>query len=207
MDTATSCNVEPLIVVVGSSNMDLFTYAPTLPKRGETLFGTKFATGFGGKGANQAVMASKLGGQVSFIGKLGTDMFGQQMKENFESFGMDTKNIIITDETSSGVASIAVAEDGGNTIVVVGGANNILSPEEVKSAEEAFKGAKVFLTVLEVPVPAVLEGLKLAKKHGLVTILNPAPAKKDLPEEFFQYADIVCPNETELEILTNVSEK
>eukprot|EP01121_Diplochlamys_sp_Union-15-3_P008269 TRINITY_DN2185_c0_g1_i1.p1 TRINITY_DN2185_c0_g1~~TRINITY_DN2185_c0_g1_i1.p1 ORF type:complete len:309 (+),score=78.19 TRINITY_DN2185_c0_g1_i1:89-1015(+) len=195
----------PKVVVVGSSNMDLISYVPHLPKKGETLFGSKFVTGFGGKGANQAVMAALLGSHTVMIGKVGTDEFGKQMKQNFESKKVDTKYLFVTDECSSGVAPIFVSEDGSNSIVVVSGANDLLTESEIRQAEEAFKDCKVVLSVLEIPVSAVIEGLKLGKKHGAVTILNPAPAQKNLPDELFKHTDIIVPNESELELLTGIN--
>eukprot|EP01120_Amphizonella_sp_Union-15-10_P010423 TRINITY_DN4168_c0_g1_i3.p1 TRINITY_DN4168_c0_g1~~TRINITY_DN4168_c0_g1_i3.p1 ORF type:complete len:174 (-),score=28.12 TRINITY_DN4168_c0_g1_i3:466-987(-) len=166
-------NHTPKIVVVGSSNMDLISYVPSLPKEGETLFGTKFVTGFGGKGANQAIIASLLGAKVSMICKLGLDDFGKGMKKNFEDHNIDTRYVYTTEKCSSGVAPILVSETGSNCIVVVKGANDLLKPEEIEQSENAFIDAKVLLTVLEIPVQTVVKALQLAKKHGVITIVNP----------------------------------
>jgi ribokinase len=181
--------------------MDLISYVPTLPKRGETLRGYKFKTGCGGKGANQAVMAGLLGADITMVCKLGTDSFGADMKKNFEAHGVNTDYIYISNEASSGVAPITVSDDGANSIVIVSGTNDLLNKEEVHKASKPITECKVLLTQLEIRLETTWEALKVAKQAGVTTILNPAPAQ-DLPSDIFQVVDILCPNETELEILS-----
>jgi len=189
---------------VGSSNMDLIAYVPTLPKAGETLTGNSFQSGFGGKGANQAVMAALLGANVAFVGKVGDDLYGNQMTSNFEKHNIDISHLNVAQNITSGLAPIFVSESGENCIVVIPGANNLITPEEVRKSSALIHNAKVLLVQLEIPLESTIEALKVAKENpNVITILNPAPAPKTaLPDHIFQYVDILCPNETELSILT-----
>jgi len=195
---------QPNICVVGASNIDLISYVPRMPKLGETLHGTKFTIGFGGKGANQAVMAAKLGGQVAMITKLGKDIFGNDTLKNFETFGINTEGVTFTDGAFSGVAPIAVDPNGDNSIIIVSGANNHLSVADLQDAKHIIASAKVMVCQLEIPVEISLEALRIAKAAGVTTIFNPAPARSELPEEIYQLSDIFCPNETETELLMGV---
>ena len=171
------------VCVVGASNMDLISYVPRLPKIGETLHGSKFAMGFGGKGANQAVMAAKLGGVVAMITKLGNDSFGKDTMANFKAMGVDTTGITFTDEAFSGVAPIAVDPEGNNSIIVVSGANNLLTKDDLESARDVIKTSKILVCQLEIYPEVTLAALKIAKQEGLLTILNPAPARTELPPD------------------------
>jgi len=192
---------QPGICVVGASNTDLLTKVPRLPKLGETIIGTHFHTGFGGKGANQAVMAAKLGGKVAMVTKLGKDVFGKATYENYREQGIDTKSIFWSQE-SSGVAPIFVDDKGHNFIVIVPGANWKLSPGDVRKSGKVIGEADVVLCQLEVPLETTFEALKLAK--SATTIFNPAPARS-LPEEVFGLCDVVVPNEVEAEAITGVA--
>ncbi|MFW6139421.1 MAG: ribokinase [Spirochaetota bacterium] len=194
----------PRICVVGASNIDLISYVKRLPKMGETLHGTRFHMGFGGKGANQAVMAAKLDAQVSMITKLGKDMFGENTLKNFKSFGIDCSNVLFTDKAFSGVAPITVDPDGNNAIIIVTGANDLLSEEEINQARPVIASSRILICQLEVPVEISLAALKAAREENVKTILNPAPASADLPEEIYSASDILCPNESETEILTGM---
>jgi ribokinase len=194
--------VKAKICVVGASNMDLISYVPRLPKIGETLLGSKFSMGFGGKGANQAVMAAKLGGEVAMITKLGEDTFGKDTLENFKHFGMDTNGITFTTEAFSGVAPIAVDPAGNNSIIVVSGANDLLSQEDIESVRDVIKQSDILVCQLEIRLEVTLAALRIAKEENVTTIFNPAPAQADLPIEIYQLSDIFCPNESETEILT-----
>eukprot|EP01122_Echinamoeba_exundans_P017546 TRINITY_DN935_c0_g1_i1.p1 TRINITY_DN935_c0_g1~~TRINITY_DN935_c0_g1_i1.p1 ORF type:complete len:169 (-),score=20.83 TRINITY_DN935_c0_g1_i1:328-834(-) len=136
--------------------------------------------------------------------KVGMDSFGKDMIANFSARGISTSNIISCPDASSGVASIAVSEDGSNNIIIVSGTNDLLSVEEVTARQDCIKNAQVLLTQLEINVDTTLAALKLARQHGVLTILNTAPAQA-LPDEIFAYADIVSPNETELETLSGRS--
>lgn len=191
----------PHICVVGSSNTDLFFRTTRLPRPGETLLGKSFHTGFGGKGANQAVMAARLGARVTMIGRVGRDVFGDDTLRNYRAEGIDTTFVTTDDERPTGVASIVVGDQAENCILVVAGANLGLTPEHIQTAKPALETADVLLTQLEVPVAATLEALRLARAAGVPTVLNPAPAQK-LPDELLRQADYCIPNETELELLT-----
>jgi ribokinase len=195
---------KPKICVVGASNLDLISYVPRLPRLGETLHGTRFHMGYGGKGANQAVMAAKLGGDVAMVTKLGQDIFGENTLKNFQSWGVDTQHVLFTDQAFSGVAPIAVDPDGHNALIIVTGANDLLTSEEIEAARATIAAAQILVCQLEVPVETTLSALRIARQEGVTTIFNPAPARPNLPEEFYQLSDIFCPNESETELLTDL---
>lgn len=194
---------QPRICVVGSSNVDLVTYAPRLPQLGETVSGTEFQIGFGGKGANQAVMAAKLGADVLLITRIGDDIFGQDYRRYFESLGLDMRHVLVTENTSNGVAPIWVDEGtGNNSIIVVPGANGLLSPEDVAAAESDIAETSVLICQWEVPLETTLAALRTAQSAGVTTVYNPAPAREDLPAEAYALSDIFCVNESETALLT-----
>ncbi|MEM7125022.1 MAG: ribokinase [Chloroflexota bacterium] len=196
---------KPQICVVGSSNIDLVTYAPRLPQLGESVFGTKFQIGFGGKGANQAVMAAKLGAEVLMVTKVGNDTFGRDTLENYRALGFDTRFVLTTDESFTGVAPIWVdGESGDNAIIVAAGANELLSPEDITRAKEQIAQTKMVVCQLECQLETSLAALKVGRDAGILTILNPAPARQELPDEAYQLSDIFCPNESETELLTGM---
>ncbi len=199
-----SANHQPKITVVGSCNIDLVSYVPRLPVPGETLHGVRFQMGFGGKGANQAVMAAKLGADVTIIAKLGRDVFGENYLKNFEQVGICTRHVHFTDQASSGVAPIAVDADGRNAIIIVGGANDLLTPIEIEAARAEIAASKVLVCQLEIPLEPNLSALRLARAEGVTTIFNPAPARPDLPAEVYGLSDVFCPNETETQLLTGM---
>ena len=193
----------PHICVVGSANMDLIARVPRLPRLGETLQGRSFHLVYGGKGANQAVMAAKLGARVSMVARVGHDVFGEGMLRNFQSLGIDTTHVT-TDEThSSGVAPIFVDDNAQNVIVIVPGANGALSPADVQAARQTLLASSAVVCQLEVPIETTLEAFRVAKSGGVRTILNPAPAAA-LPAELLSLTDICAPNETESEYLTGL---
>jgi len=194
----------PRICVVGASNIDLVSYVPRMPKIGETLHGTQFAMGYGGKGANQAVMAAKLGGEVAMITKLGRDIFGADTFKNFESFGIDTTGVTFTEEAFSGVAPIAVNPEGDNSIIIVTGANDKLDLADLQAVRQIIAAAQVLVCQLEISVETNLAALRMGKELGVQSIFNPAPARSTLPEEIYALSDIFCPNETETELLTGM---
>jgi ribokinase len=191
--------------VVGAANLDLISYVPRLPRMGETLHGTRFHMGYGGKGANQAVMAAKLGGDVAMVTKLGQDIFGENTLRNFESWGIDARHVLFTDQAFSGVAPIAVDPDGHNAIIIVTGANDLLTEEEIEAARPVIAAAQMLVCQLEIPVEITLAALRIARQEGVITIFNPAPARSSLPEELYQLSDIFCPNESETELLTDLA--
>jgi len=175
-----------------------------MPALGETLHGTRFQMGFGGKGANQAVMAAKLGAGVTMIAKLGRDVFGEDTRKNFERLGIDTRHVHFTDQAFSGVAPIAVDPDGRNSIIIVTGANDLLTPAEIEAARPEIAAADVLVCQLEIPLEPNLAALRLARAAGVTTIFNPAPARPELPEEVYRLSDVFCPNETETQLLTGM---
>lgn len=195
------------ICVVGASNMDLISYVPRLPKLGETLHGSRFAMGFGGKGANQAVMAAKLGGDVAMITKLGNDIFGRDTLDNFKTMGIDARGVTFTDAAFSGVAPIAVDRDGSNSIIIVSGANDLLSVEDLTAAAELIKTSRILVCQLEIRPEVTLAALRMARQAGVMTICNPAPARPEIPAEMYTVSDIFCPNESETEMLTGLPVK
>jgi ribokinase len=189
------------VCVVGAANIDLISYVPRLPRLGETLHGERFQMGYGGKGANQAVMAAKLGARVVMVTKLGRDVFGEDTLGNFREWGVDTEHVLFTDEASSGVAPIAVAPDGSNSIIIVTGANDLLTEEEIERARPAIASASVLVCQLEIPVEISLAALRVAREEGVTTIFNPAPARSELPDDLYRLSDVLCPNEPETELL------
>ena len=194
----------PRICVVGACNTDLVSFAPRLPRWGETLRGTKFHMGFGGKGANQAVMAAKLGADVSMVAKVGNDIFGENTSRNMQSFGIDATHIHVTDEAFSGVAPITVDPDGQNAIVVVTGANDLLSIADVEQARPAIAAADILICQLEIPLEVTLAALRIGQQENVTTIFNPAPGRDDIPDDAFPLCSIVCPNESETELITGM---
>ncbi len=190
---------------------DLVARVPRLPQPGETLVGSSFSQGFGGKGANQAVMAARLGARVVAVVKVGEDAFGRAVLENFGAQGIDTTFVTPVEAETTGTALITVEEASGqNVIVIVPGANSTLSEGDVVGAAEAIQGAKVLVAQLETPVASTLAAFKLAREAGTLTLLNPAPAAK-LPDELLALTDILIPNEVEAgmlvgESLTNLME-
>jgi ribokinase len=192
------------VCVVGAANIDLISYVPRLPRVGETLHGSRFQMGYGGKGANQAVMAAKLGAAVTMVCKLGRDVFGEGTLENFRSFGVDTSHVTFTADAFSGVAPIAVDPDGRNSIIIVTGANDLLSVDDLERARSAIAAAGVLVCQLELPVETSLAALRIAREEGVPTIFNPAPAREELPEELYRLSDVICPNEPETELLTGL---
>ena len=197
----------PRICVVGAANLDLISYVPRLPRMGETLHGSRFHMGFGGKGANQAVMAAKLGAEVAMVTKLGRDIFGENTLKNFSSFGIDTRHVLFTEKAFSGVAPIAVDAEGHNSIIIVTGANDLLTEEEIEAARPVIASAQILVCQLEVPLAISLAAMRIAREEEVTTILNPAPARPGLPDELYRLSDIICPNESETELLTGLEVK
>jgi ribokinase len=194
---------KPLVTVMGSYVTDLAFRTDKLPAWGETYMGSSFRMGPGGKGSNQAVAAARAGARVSFISKLGRDLFGDLARKTYRDEGIDTTYLLETD-SPTGAASIVIhANSGENSIVVVPGACFELSSEEVAQARDLIAGSAVFMTQLELSVPTVAFGLELAHSLGVPTILNPAPGCA-LPASIFPHCDYLTPNESEAEILTGI---
>jgi len=195
--------MRPRIVVVGSSNTDMIIRLDHIPRPGETILGGEFLTAAGGKGANQAVGAARAGGDVTFVARVGRDVFGDQAIEGFRRDGIRVKAVFRDPKRPSGVALIFVARDGENSIAVASGANSALRPGDVLRARAAFLSADVVLTQLETPLKTVSEAVKLARRAGVLTILNPAPARS-LPDRLLEDISILTPNESEAEFLSGI---
>ena len=191
------------IVVVGSSNTDMIIKLDHIPRPGETILGGEFVTAAGGKGANQAVGAARAGGNVTFVARVGRDMFGDKALAGFVKEGINTDHVVRDKAAPSGVALIFVAKDGENSIAVAGGANAMLSSVDVSNAKAVFRGASVLVMQLETPLQTVQTAAELAAKAGLRVILNPAPARP-LPDKLLKKVSIITPNETEAELLTGI---
>jgi ribokinase len=191
----------PRIAVVGSCNVDLTTFTERFPKPGETLFGTGFDLGFGGKGANQAFAARRCGAEVAMIGCVGGDLFGEATKQNFDRAGIDTSHVRVAEGVPTGVAPIFVDATGQNRIIVVKGANDVLASADVDAAAPLLTQADCIVLQFEVPLETVVHTARIARAHGIRTIVNPAPAMKiDLRK--LAGVDYFVPNETEAEALT-----
>lgn len=194
----------PKVVVIGSINMDLVVRCQRLASPGETLPGTSLQEIPGGKGANQAVAAARLGGDVTMVGKVGNDAFATTLLNSLRQAGVHTDHVATAADCGSGIAIIQVENSGQNSIIVVPGANALVSVDDVHRAEAAIAAADVVLLQLEIPVETVAAAVQLARRHQVPVIVDPAPARTDLPAEILS-ADWLCPNETEAEVLSGFS--
>jgi ribokinase len=190
------------VLVIGSSNTDLIIKVARIPKPGETIMGGKFTRGAGGKGANQAVAAARAGGEVTFIARVGRDTNGAQALNGFAAEGIHVKYVVQDKKTPSGVALIFVAKDGENSIAVASGANDKLTPADVRGAKAAFRKARIVLLQLETPMKTVEASIELAA--GAPVILNPAPAQSLAPE-LLKRIHLLTPNQREAELLTGIA--
>jgi len=193
----------PRIVVVGSANVDLTTFTDAFPRPGETIFAPGFRLGFGGKGANQAVAARLSAAEVAMVARVGDDLFGPATLRNFAELGIDASNVQVTEGQASGVAPIFVDSSGQNRILVVKGANDCLAPADIDRAADAILRADFVILQLEIPLETVYYTLEVARRHGVRSILNPAPGQ---PLDWAQaaLAEYVVPNETEAEALSGL---
>lgn len=192
------------IVVIGSSNTDMVVRTSHFPEKGETVLGGEFMMNPGGKGANQAVAAARMGGEVVFVCKIGKDVFGSQSAELFEKEGIDVSYVLVDEENHSGVALITVDANAENTIVVASGANAHLFPKDISSVESIFSPEGFVLLQLEIPVETVRYITAAAKSKGGKVILNPAPAC-ELPDEVFSGLYVLTPNEKEASMISGVN--
>ncbi|AOH54709.1 ribokinase [Peribacillus muralis] len=192
------------IAVIGSNMVDLIAYIDDMPKEGETLEAPDFKIGCGGKGANQAVAAAKMGSKVMMITKVGDDLFADNTIQNLESHGIDTEFTSKVTGTSSGVAPIFVDQESKNRILIIKGANQHLLPADVDRAAEKLKKASLIVLQLEIPLPTVYRAIDFGCEHNIPVILNPAPASKELDFDYVCKSDFFIPNESELEILTGM---
>lgn len=186
------------ILVIGSLNMDMVIPVKELPQRGETILGGSPDYIPGGKGANQACAAGKLGGSVTMLGKVGKDAMGRTLKENLAAAGVDVSPVEETPDAPTGMAVIYVSETGSNSIVVIPGANALCDAAYIQANEDLIAASDIIVLQLEIPYEAVFRAIELAKKHGRLVVLNPAPAPDSLPLEVIAKLDYFTPNETEL---------
>ncbi len=192
------------IAVIGSNMVDLVTYVTRMPQWGETLDARSFEMGHGGKGANQAVAAAKLGADVLMLTKVGDDKFADDTIRNLARYGVDTRHVDKVQGRSSGVATILVEPSGENSILIVKGANTDLLPADINRAADDLKSCALILLQLEIPVETVYAALEFGRLHGIATLLNPAPAIMDLDPDKIRHATFLVPNETELVILSGL---
>lgn len=191
------------VVVIGSLNMDLVTRAPRLPRGGETLIGHSFTTVSGGKGANQAVAAARLGAQVSMVGCVGNDAYGAQLRDALLADQINCQAVSVV-EDSSGVALIVVDDNSQNAIVIVAGANGSMTPAVIDRFDAVLQAADVIICQLEIPDATVGHALKRGRELGKTVILNPAPASRPLPSDWFASIDYLIPNESEAAALSGL---
>lgn len=192
------------IVVAGSSNIDMTAYVKSLPRPGETIGDGRFLQANGGKGANQAVSAARLGGDVVFLTCVGDDMQGRMLREVFASDGIHTEHMKFSTASPTGTALIFVADDGENCIAVAPGANGELLPEDIDAADGVLSEASWLLLQLEVPLKTVYHAVDVAFAKGVRVVLNPAPISETIPEEVLRKLWLITPNETEAEKLAGV---
>lgn len=191
------------IVVIGSANTDLVVKTDRMPSPGETVLGGRFMMAGGGKGANQAVAASRLGGVVTFVARVGRDLFGEQALAGYRAERMDVRHVTCDENAPSGVALICVDRAAENSIVVAPGANERLSPQDVDRAEPEIAAADFVVLQLEIPLPAVVHAAEVAERHGVPVILNPAPAAA-IPDELLRRCYLLTPNRSECAMLTGM---
>ncbi len=185
------------IIIFGSINIDLITTTPRLPMPGETINGNNFFTAGGGKGANQAVAASRLGIPTKIVGRVGKDNFGAELLASLQANNVDTANVVIDDNIQTGVAVITVDGSGENTIIVVPGANYNVNYADVERLKNLFIGTNILLLQLEIPVEIAMKAAKVAQEMGVKVILDPAPFPDNFPTDFYGLIDIITPNEIE----------
>ncbi len=196
----------PSVCVLGSCNMDLVVRAPRIPVPGETVLGGSYRTFPGGKGANQAVAAARMGGRVSLISCVGDDAHGQRLRDALAPENMDLSGVRTREKEATGLALITVAEGGENTIVVAPGANASLTPEDIQQSADLITGAGVLLVQLEVPLPSVYAAAEIAKGAGRCVVLNAAPARV-LPADLLAMVDVLVVNQTEAMRMLNIDSR
>ncbi|WP_125589625.1 ribokinase [Companilactobacillus jidongensis] len=192
------------IVVLGSINIDTILNITRLPLPGETMAMHDRSTAGGGKGANQAIAAVRAGAETSFIAKIGQDHAADFMLNTFKKDNLDIQHVTMNEKAGTGKAYILLDDNGQNSILIYGGANQTITIEDVRKAEKTIKAADCVISDFETPISATIEMFKIAKANGVITILNPAPAKFEIPNELLKLTDIIAPNETEAEAITGI---
>ena len=195
------------ILVVGSLNMDIVIETPCMPKAGETIAGKSIAQIPGGKGANQAFAAGKLGGNIAMMGAVGNDEKGEKLLESLKGVGVDISRIEVMNDIPTGQAFITVDDQGENAIIIIAGANGKVTKELIDSNLALIKQSDIIIMQLEIPLEIVGYVKKIVEEDGKIVILDPAPAIKDIPENILKGIDYIKPNETELQILTGMEVK
>ncbi|RKU28691.1 ribokinase [Candidatus Poribacteria bacterium] len=194
----------PKVAVVGSANVDMVIRSERIPDKGETIFGDSFDIFTGGKGFNQATAAARLGADVTFIGKVGDDNFGQMLRDAMSSENINTQHVTTDKDVGTGIASIFVDSDGENSIIVIPRANMCIAISEIDKAAESISQAEILLLQLETPIDASIRATEIAKESNTPVILDPAPAKP-LPKQFLSQVDILTPNTAEAEHLSGIA--
>ncbi|WNC08447.1 ribokinase [Pseudomonas coleopterorum] len=193
------------VLIIGSLNMDLVAQAERLPRAGETLLGQSFATVPGGKGANQAVAAARLGGQVAMIGCVGADAYGHALRQALADEGIDCQGVRVAEDVATGIAMIVVDASSQNAIVIVAGGNGQLESTDIERFDSLLQAADVVVCQLEIPYPVVAFVLQRAHEAGKTVILNPAPVTGPLPSQWLGWIDYLIPNETEVQAMTGLA--
>jgi len=192
------------VCILGSINMDMVVYVNKMPLVGETIFSDNFKLSHGGKGANQAVASRRLGAEVYMISKVGKDAYGLQIVSSLEKENINVNSIFKDDVKPTGTAIINVDNEGNNSIIVVAGANMTLNLKEIDTCKAVIASSDIIVAQFETPIEVTMEAFKFAKENGVITILNPAPAK-EVSKELLKYTDIIVPNETEATTLTGIN--
>ncbi|MYF98544.1 ribokinase [Candidatus Poribacteria bacterium] len=193
--------MQPKVTVLGSANIDLVIRAKRMPNKGETLIGGAFDIFTGGKGFNQATAAARLGADVTFIGRIGDDVFGEMLRSAMDAENIDTRFVKTDAESGTGIATIVVEPDGDNSIIVVPRANMCITPKDIDTAEDSIANADVLLLQLETPIDSSQRAAEIARDNGTIVMLDPAPARS-LPDSFLDKIDILTPNTSEATVLS-----
>ena len=194
------------ILVIGSLNVDMVMKVDHMPVAGETILCDGMKLVAGGKGANQACAAGRLGTDVIMLGAIGNDAYGEMQRQSLLQSGVDVSGLLTKENVSTGTAFITVNKEGNNSIVVVQGANAQFTPEDIEAHRNLIEECEIVILQLEIPMDTVLYAVKLARKLGKIVLLDPAPAPEHFPEELYQYIDIIKPNESELSRLTGIAD-
>lgn len=194
------------ILVIGSLNVDMVMKVDHMPVAGETILCDGMKLVAGGKGANQACAAGRLGTDVIMLGAIGNDAYGEMLRQSLQQSGVDVSGLLTKENVSTGTAFITVNKEGNNSIVVVQGANAQFTPEDIEAHRNLIEECEIVILQLEIPMDTVLYAVKLARKLGKIVLLDPAPAPEHFPEELYQYIDIIKPNESELSRLTGIAD-